>query len=186
MRGTAAFAGVLAAVLILAACAGAEDEEPAATAEGFEFTDGEVAQGQPIATRYTCDGEDVSPALAWQGVPAGTKELALVVEDPDAGGFTHWLAYAMPSGSAQLPQAIPTAREIPGPTPLVQGRNDFGRVGYGGPCPPKGETHTYVFRLLALDRELGLAAGRDRVAFDAAVQGRVIAEARLEAPYTRR
>lgn len=185
----------MVAALLLAACGGGNDDgaapatatdtATAAGAAGFEFTESEIVPGMPIDPRYTCDGDNASPALRWQGAPAGTKELALVVEDPDADGFTHWLAYSMPAATAQLPQAIPTATDIPGPTPLFQGRNGFGDVGYSGPCPPAGETHTYVFRLLALDRELQLPAGLDRAAFDSASQGHVIAEARLEAPYTR-
>jgi Raf kinase inhibitor-like YbhB/YbcL family protein len=180
---------VLVSLLLLAGCGGGggeDDGEIAATsAPGFQFVDGELVDGEPIDPRYTCDGDDVSPALRWQGIPEGTKQLALVFEDPDADGFTHWLAYAMPPATAQLPQAIPNATDIPGPTPLYQGRNSFGDVGYEGPCPPEGETHTYVLRLLALDRDLGLPAGLDRAGFESASQGHVIAEARLEAPYTR-
>jgi Raf kinase inhibitor-like YbhB/YbcL family protein len=176
----------LVPLVMLAGCGGG-DGEKAPTASGFEFTTSDVAPGQPIDARYTCAGDDVSPLLTWLGVPAGAKQLALLLEDPDAPGaaFTHWLAYELRPASVRLPQAIPPATRIPGPTPLLQGKNDFGGIGYGGPCPPKGETHTYVFRLLALDVELGLPAGADRATFDAAVEGHVLAEATLSAPFTR-
>ena len=184
-----ALAGLLL-VLLLAACGGGSDSAQTGgplSVEGFEFTGGDIVSGEPIDSRYTCDGDDVSPALTWARAPEGTQELALVVDDPDADGtFTHWLAFGLPKGAVAVPQRVPALQtEIPGPTPLNQGKNDFGEIGYGGPCPPEGETHTYVIRLLALDATLGLAPGVDRSEFDAASKGHVIAEARLKAPYTR-
>ena len=146
---------------------------------------GDVSQDEPIDSRFTCDGNNVSPELRWGGVPEGTAELALVLDDPDADGFTHWLVYAMRPSASRLPPVLQPAAQVSGPTPLLQGQNDFGETGYGGPCPPEGETHTYVFHLLALDRELGLAQEADRSEFDEAVRGHVIAEARIEAPYER-
>lgn len=182
----------LLAALVLAGCGGGGEEADATEAplsgEGFDFTGGDITSGVPIDARYTCDGDDVSPALTWARAPEGTAELALIVDDPDAPGgtFTHWLAFGLPPASVALPQRVPPLdRQVPGPTPLTQGRNDFGEIGYGGPCPPEGETHTYVFRLLALDTDLDLPPDADRAAFDAASDGHVIAEARLEAPYTR-
>jgi Raf kinase inhibitor-like YbhB/YbcL family protein len=171
----------LVVVVVVSACGG-DDEEPLATgpsAPGFAFAQSGVAEGEAIDSRYTCDGEDVSPALAWEGVPEGTAELVLVVEDPDAPGgtFTHWLVYGLDPGETELPEG----GEAGGP----QGTNDFGRVGYGGPCPPGGETHDYVFRLLALDAPTGLERGASRDELLAAVEGHVLAEAQLTAPYTR-
>ena len=157
------------------------------TAEGFAFTGADIAPRTPINPRYTCDGDNVSPTLTWTAAPSGTQELALVLEDPDAPGgtFTHWLAYGMPSGARAVPQGVPALPAVPGPTRLRQGKNGFGAIGYGGPCPPSGETHTYRFRLIALDTVLSLDPGVDREVFDKAIEGHVIAEARLEAPYTR-
>jgi Raf kinase inhibitor-like YbhB/YbcL family protein len=147
--------------------------------EGFAFTTGSaVEEGLAIDARYTCDGENISPELAWRGVPEGTQELALVLEDPDAPGgtFTHWLVYGVDPGSTGLPK---------GATPARQGENDFGDDAYGGPCPPEGEEHRYVFRLLALHLPLELEPGVDRAAFDEAVAPHVLAEARLTATYAR-
>ena len=173
---------LLVLVVAVSACGGDDDEEePLATgpaAPGFAFTQSGVVEGEPIDSRYTCDGEDVSPALAWEGVPEGTAELALVMEDPDAPGgtFTHWLVYGLDPGETQLPE---------GADPALQGTNDFGNVGYGGPCPPGGETHDYVFRLLALDQELELEEGASRDDLLGAVEGRVVAEATLTGSYSR-
>ncbi|MGH3041266.1 MAG: YbhB/YbcL family Raf kinase inhibitor-like protein [Gaiellaceae bacterium] len=181
---------VLVVVLGVAACGGDEDGEPPAagpSAPGYTFAQSGVADGEPIESRYTCDGEDVSPALAWEGVPEETAELALVVEDPDAPGgtFTHWVAYGLDPGETELPEGVPEGGEVDGPPALRQGSNDFGTVGYGGPCPPGGETHDYVFRLLALDAETGLEGGASRDELLAAAEGHVLAEAQLTAPYSR-
>jgi Raf kinase inhibitor-like YbhB/YbcL family protein len=180
-------AALLIALLVLSACGGGEAEAPAPSVAGFEFdADGSaVSSGAAIDPRYTCDGEDVSPALAWGGVPDGARELALVVDDPDADGFTHWLVYGMPPAATSLPERIPPEGRVAGPTPLRQGENDFEHTGWGGPCPPRGDAHRYVFRLLALDAELALEPGSDRGAFDDALGDHVIAETRLEATYER-
>ena len=148
------------------------------TAAGFEFADrSDVAEGESIEVRFTCDGEEISPKLAWKGVPDDTQELALALEDPDAPGatFTHWLVYGIE----------PTVTMLAGAEMLSQGENDFGETGYSGPCPPAGEEHRYVFRLLALDAKSGLERGVDRAAFDEAVAPLVLAEARLTATYKR-
>lgn len=176
----------LAVVSLVVACGG-EDEEPEAVggaAPPFPFASESLGEGQPIDARYTCDGEDVSPALAWEDVPAEAAELVLIVEDPDAPGgtFTHWLAYGIEPGEAALPEGVPEGGEVEG---LRQGENDMGRVGYSGPCPPEGETHDYVFRLLAVDAETGLEGGASREDVLEAVEGHVVGEARLSAPYAR-
>jgi Raf kinase inhibitor-like YbhB/YbcL family protein len=174
-------AALLSLLLALAACGGGggsgTDLEQGPTAAGFEFTGAsEVAEGKPIHVRFTCDGADAAPVLFWKGVPEGTKQLAFALEDPDAPGgtFTHWLAYAIEPSAVRVPS---TARE---------GKNDFDDTGYGGPCPPKGDEHRYVFRLFALHNAIDLDAGADRAAFDEAVAPHVLAEARLTAPYRRR
>jgi Raf kinase inhibitor-like YbhB/YbcL family protein len=174
--------GVLALAL---GCGGGDEPQAVAPVAGLELGGGDVEEGGTIAARFTCDGDDVSPQLAWSRVPEETRELALVLDDPDADGFTHWLVYGMRPSAMRLPPRVQPVPQVTGPTPLLQGVNDFGRTGYAGPCPPPGETHTYVFRLLALDSELGLEPGADRAALDDASEGHVIGEARLEAQYTR-
>ena len=165
------------------------DLEQGPAVAGFRFTEASaVAEGEPIDARFTCDGDDLSPGLSWEGIPEGTQELVLALEDPDAPGatFTHWLVYGLDPRSAALPEGIPQEAEVAALAGLHQGENDFGDVGYGGPCPPGGEEHRYIFRLLSLDAPLELEPGAGRAAFDDAVVPHVLAEARLTATYARR
>jgi Raf kinase inhibitor-like YbhB/YbcL family protein len=136
--------------------------------------------GAAIPPRFTCDGADVSPPLEWRGAPAGTRSLVLIVHDPDARGFVHWLAYDIAgSPDGTLPEAIPPSAASP-----EQGRNDFGDRGYGGPCPPSG-THHYVFTLSALDRNLDLGGSKRLDAVEAAMRGHVLASTTLTGTYRR-
>jgi hypothetical protein len=146
----------------------------------FRLSSTAFVAGGSIPSQYTCDGADVSPDLSWEGAPDGTAAFVLVVDDPDARGFVHWIAYDL-TGSATggLAEGIATSPDAP-----PQGTNDFGRVGWGGPCPPSGE-HRYVFRLLALDEELGLSGAPRAADVLAATEGHVVGEARLEASYRR-
>ena len=141
--------------------------------------------GGNIPSKYTCNGGDTSPALAWSGAPAGTQAFALVMDDPDAPGGTwvHWLMYDVPTSVLELPEGVPAQLELP--SGARQGRNDFRRVGYGGPCPPRGPAHRYFFRLYALDAKLNLRAGAVRADLDRAMRGHVVAEAELMARYSR-
>ena len=138
-----------------------------------------------IPARYTCDGEDVSPPLEWGDLPEGAASLALIVFDPDAPGgeFTHWLIYGIPAYVRSLPEGVPAEGVVPGLG--VQGRNDFGEIGYGGPCPPPGPAHRYVFRLLALDADLNLPPGVDRGGLEEALRGHVLGVGELVGLYSR-
>lgn len=133
-----------------------------------------------IPPQYTCDGANVSPPLRWSGTPEGTKSLALIVDDPDApvGLFTHWLAWNIDPKTTDIP-----AGNAPGGA--VQGKNDFGETGYGGPQPPSG-THRYYFKVFALDRTLDLKAGAKRRDLDAAMKGHVIAQGQLMGRYSKK
>jgi Raf kinase inhibitor-like YbhB/YbcL family protein len=151
-----------------------------------------------IPKEYTCDGAGGSPPLEWSGVPQNARELALIVDDPDApmGTFSHWVVVGLPSGLKGLKKGVPAEGIVPTASMLTegeaeleagsrQGKNDFGEVGYGGPCPPSG-THRYVFRLYALDAPLGLAAGSPtRSEVLEAVKGHILAEGRLIGRYAR-
>ena len=130
---------------------------PSPTPEAIPFTLGSAAfgDGESIPTEYTCHGRDVSPALAWRGVPPGTVALVLFVDDPDGRDWVHWSILDLPGQDGDLPPAV-----SPSADPPQQGRNDFGRVGYGGPCPPSG-THHYRFTMYALAAPLGLAGHPD-------------------------
>lgn len=140
---------------------------------------------QMIPAEHTCDGENRSPELAWSGVPPGTASLALICHDPDApaGIWTHWVVANLPAGLAGLPAGVPPAERLP--RGGVHGRNDWGRLGYGGPCPPGG-THRYIFTLYAVDQVTDLAPGATREEVLAALRGHVLAEAELMGRYRRR
>lgn len=158
----------------------------ASRAAAFELRSSAFAAGETIPVTYTCDGPDRSPPLAWREPPAAAKGFALVSEDPDAPGgiWTHWIVYDLPATARELPDGIPTTPGIAGSG--RQGTNDFKRVGYGGPCPPHGAPHRYVFRLYALDAKLGLEPGATRDALLHALEGHVLAETELTGRYARR
>lgn len=143
------------------------------------------AEGETIPTAYTCTGADRSPPLRWSAPPPGTRSLALIVDDPDAPGgrFIHWVLYRIPPSRTELPEGIP-----PDPTVAdvgVQGRNDFGRLGYGGPCPPPGPPHRYRFTLYALDIEPDLPPGASAADLERQLSGHVLAVGRLMGRYGR-
>jgi Raf kinase inhibitor-like YbhB/YbcL family protein len=200
-----AFFGLLALAMVVAACEDsaeapgdggnggqtpAADETPAngeTPDDGpFTLTSDGFAEGDAIPVRYTCDGDDTSPALMWSGAPAGTQAFAIIVDDPDAPTdepFVHFVVYDLPGGETGLEEGIPVpAQPNAGGS---QGRNDFGRTGWGGPCPPEGETHTYVFTLYALDSPLSLDAGATKQQVLDAIEGHVLDEAQLTAAYGR-
>ena len=137
-----------------------------------------------IPARYTCDGQDISPPLAWDSVPEGSRSLALICDDPDApvGTWVHWVVFNLPPDGGGLPEQVPTKKKLSDGT--LQGISDFRRIGYGGPCPPGG-VHRYFFKLYALDTVLSLDAGITRSALERAMQGHILAEARLMGRYGR-
>lgn len=141
-------------------------------------------EGGMIPKKYTCDGADVSPPLAWDQVPEGTKGIALISDDPDApmGTWVHWVLYALPGDVRELPEALPPQEMLP--NGARQGTNDFRRIGYGGPCPPGG-THRYYFKVYALDSALALEPGLTKAKLLKAMEGHVLAEGQLMGKYRR-
>jgi Raf kinase inhibitor-like YbhB/YbcL family protein len=143
---------------------------------------------QPIPARHGCEGADVSPPLKWEGAPAGTKSFALIVDDPDAPGgpWVHWLLYGLAADTKELPENVAKTDTVAGLGGARQGMNDFGRVGYGGPCPPRGHgVHHYHFRLYALDTELNLPPRLKRRELEQAMRGHILAQAELVGTYQR-
>jgi hypothetical protein len=141
--------------------------------------------GSQIPAKFTCSGAGISPQLAWSAPPAGTVSFALIVTDPDAPGqtFVHWVLYSLPAETRALPEALlGIGQPADGGS---QGRNDFGDLGYGGPCPPPGSPHHYVFTLYALDAKLNLPVGATRAQVDAAMQGHILASGELIGVYRR-
>ncbi len=136
-----------------------------------------------IPTQFTCQGEDISPALTWNNAPPGTKTFALIIHDPDApkaGGFTHWVAYNLPATVSQITQGAAKGENLPGGG--IQGKNDFGQTGYRGPCPPSG-THRYYFYLYALGAELNLPPGASKDELERAMQGHMLEKTALMGRY---
>ena len=145
----------------------------------FQITTTAFRDGSSIPKRFTCDGPDVSPALSWGDPPAGTRSLAIIADDPDApaGTWVHWVLYDLPAETRKLPEGVAKDRELP--NGALQGRNDFDKIGYDGPCPPRGSEHRYFFKLYALDSRTGLKAGATKSELERAMKGHVLAQAQL-------
>ena len=142
-------------------------------------------QGERMPVQYTCQGSDISPELIWGDIPAGTKSLALICDDPDApmGTWVHWIIYNIPPTYKGLNQDIPQDPELP--DGVLQGRNDFNRIGYGGPAPPPGKNHRYFFRLHALDTLLAAGAGMSKDRLVQLMQGHILDKAEYYGTFSR-
>jgi Raf kinase inhibitor-like YbhB/YbcL family protein len=152
--------------------------------EKLDIRSSAFGEGERIPSDFTCDGADMSPPIEWFGAPARTQSLAMIVDDPDApaGDWVHWGVYDLPPSLTQLPMGIPVGEQVPGVR--LQGRSDFGSLGYGGPCPPSG-VHRYFFTVYALDVKLPLKPGATKKELLEAMQGHVLAEGRLTGTYER-
>jgi Raf kinase inhibitor-like YbhB/YbcL family protein len=142
---------------------------------------------KPIPSRFTCEGEKLSPPLTWVGLPAGSESFALVMSDPDApgGAFTHWLIYNIDSKARVLSEDVEKVERPAKGAGGIQGRNDFGEIGYSGPCPPHGELHRYEFRLYVIDGPVDLAPGAELDELLARIDGRILKETALTGTYER-
>jgi len=169
----------VAAVLMFAAAVLTGCRGSIARGQTMNLTSTSFSEGSPIPAKFTCNGVGVSPQLAWNAPPAGTVSLALIVTDPDAPGgtFVHWVLYGLPAETQELPEGVPTQGQLADGS--RQGRNDFGDLGYGGPCPPRGAPHHYIFTLYALDAKLNLPVGATRAQVEAAMQGHVLTHGEL-------
>lgn len=157
---------------------------PTQNQSGMILTSPAFKNGEEIPTRYSCDGEKISPPLAWTNAPAGTRSFLLIVDDPDAsrGTFTHWVIFNIPALVSSLPENVPTDPTLP--NGATQGQNGAGRIGYTSPCPPSG-THRYMFQLYALDAQLTLAPDATKQDVLNAMQGHIIAQTTLTGLYGR-
>jgi hypothetical protein len=180
---TRAFRFTVLASLLAMGCTATSAEEKAMT---MTITSTAFAANASIPALYTCEGKDVSPPLAWSGVPANAKSLALIVDDPDAPDpaaprmtWVHWVLYNIPAGTHGLPEAVNPARL---PSGALEGLNDWQRTGYGGPCPPVGR-HRYFHKLYALDAVLPDLTRPNKAALEKAMKGHVLAEAQLVGTY---
>ena len=145
----------------------------------IQITSSAFKDGETIPAKYTCDGANVSPPLAWSGVPGGTQSLAVIADDPDApvGTWVHWVLYDLPAGQTSLVEGVQGV--------ALEGANDFRKTGYGGPCPPRGKPHRYFFKLYALDALANLKPTASKADLEKAMQGHILAQGQLMGRYGR-
>jgi len=167
--------------LVIAAC---DRGDTSKTAEGsanmgLQMTSTAFADGEAIPKRYTCDGDNISPQLAWSGVPEGTKSLALILDDPDApsGSFIHWVIFDIPPTLNELSDGVQGIG--------TQGANSTRKQAYFGPCPPPGPAHRYFFKLYALDRTLDLSPGSTKADVEKAMQAHILAQGQIMGKFGR-
>jgi len=151
----------------------------------FQISSPAFSAGGDIPKRFTCDGPDVSPKLAWNEPPAKTQALVLIMDDPDApvGTWVHWVLFDLAAGTRELAEGVATQEQVLGGA--KQGRNDFGAIGYGGPCPPPGKPHRYFFKLYAVDGNVNLKPGATKAEVEHAMKGHILAQAELMGRYGR-
>ncbi len=177
----------LVLLAILCGCQGQPSEEQAREQIGItlQIESDAFEAKETIPHQYTCDGEDLSPPLSWSEPPADTQSLALVCVDPDApaGTWDHWVLFNIPAGTRSLPEGISADPVVEGLG--THGSNSWKRLGYGGPCPPQGAAHRYIFKLYALDTNLKLDPGASRKDIEKVMQGHILAEGQLLGNYGR-
>jgi Raf kinase inhibitor-like YbhB/YbcL family protein len=176
------------ALVMLAAAAAAHQEPAKITVTSPAFT-----HGQPLPVDYTADGKNISPPLTWSGLPAGTREIAVIHEDPTAPTpqpFVHWVIYKIPATAKGLPENISADPATPMPSELtgaLQGRSGFGRPGYRGPAPPKpGRVHEYHFIVYALSEPLDVQAGLTKAQLLEAMKGKIVGQGHVIGTYERK
>jgi len=151
----------------------------------FSISSSDFQNGGDIPKKFTCDGADVSPELSWVDPPAGTQSFALIADDPDApaGTWTHWVLYDLAAGTHNLAENVPKVDQLP--SGGMQGRNDFRKIGYGGPCPPPGNPHRYFFKLYALDSKSNLKPGASRQEVEQAIKSHTLGKTQVMGKYKR-
>ncbi|HUV75784.1 MAG TPA: YbhB/YbcL family Raf kinase inhibitor-like protein [Dehalococcoidales bacterium] len=171
--------------LLLVACGPEAPVAPKEVEMALYVSSTAFQEGESIPAQYSCQGQDISPPLAWSEPPSGTRSFALIVYDPDApvGVFTHWVLFNLPADSRELPEAVPTKPQLA--NGALQGKNDFDKIGYRGPCPPPGSPHRYRFTLYSLDQALDLKSGATRKQVLEVMSGHVLAQGQLTGTYQR-
>jgi Raf kinase inhibitor-like YbhB/YbcL family protein len=157
-------------------------DKPKENSGVVKLTSAAFKEGQPIPATYTCKGVNVSPPVEWSGVPKTARTIAIIADDPDApsGTWVHWVLYNLPADNIGLVENVPVTENLKAGG--FQGKNDFGRIGYSGPCPPSG-THRYFFKMYALDAELPLKAGATKAEVEKAMAGHIVAQGQLMGTY---
>jgi Raf kinase inhibitor-like YbhB/YbcL family protein len=155
------------------------------TVMSFQITSGAFANGEMIQKKFTCDGLDLSPQVSWKDAPTGTHSFALIMDDPDApvGTWVHWVLFNISANVKELPEGVEKQGQLA--NGALQGRNDFGKIGYGGPCPPPGKPHRYYFKFYALDTKFDLKAGATKADLERTMKGHILGQAELIGRYGR-
>lgn len=174
-------------IIIISGCIGGEKKdniEEVGIMQNISIS-AEFKYGDVIPDKYSCMGNDVSPELSWTGIPEGVQSIVVIMDDPDAPGgtFVHWVLFDIPATTQKLPAAVKKDKNLDDFS--RQGMNDFGDVGYGGPCPPPGKPHRYYFRIYALDKMLELMPGASKSQVDSAMEGHILAKGELMGIYKR-
>ncbi len=174
-------------VILISACSPVAEPTEAVLPTQLTLASDAFANGGAIPVKYSCKGRDISPALAWSDPPLGTQSFALIMDDPDApGGWVHWVLYNIPAETRSLAEDLAvTGKNVPEGrgSPFV-GKNSWGDIGYGGPCPPSG-THRYFFKLYALDETVGLLPGADKGQLLNAIEGHILAQGELVGTFSK-
>jgi Raf kinase inhibitor-like YbhB/YbcL family protein len=179
---------LLTAVILLATLLHSQ-----ATGRSMHLSSTAFSEGQTIPTKFTCSGPDVSPPLSWSGAPSTTKTFALIMDDPDApaGTWVHWVVYNIPANVTEFTENAPYLwrqwrdKAEQHVMPPLEGRNSFGKIGYGGPCPPPGKPHRYFFKLYALDTKLDLKPVPTKSDLERAMQNHIAAQTQLIGRFSR-
>lgn len=152
----------------------------------LELTSDAFMNGQSIPAKYACTGKNISPTLAWNEPPAGTQSFALIMDDPDAPGGTwvHWVLFNIPANTRNLPEDLPITGKNVDPNAIYVGKNSWGAIGYGGPCPPSG-THRYFFKLYALDTTISLLPGATKEQVLKEMDGHILAQSELMGTFSK-
>jgi Raf kinase inhibitor-like YbhB/YbcL family protein len=184
-RGATSLVAVAATLLIISQTCLASEVQVKEEGGAMELKSSAFLNNQDIPKKYTCDGADVSPQLFWDNPPDEAKAFALISDDPDApvGTWVHWVIYDLPGEAKELAEGVPKQENLP--NGAKQGVNDFKKVGYGGPCPPRGPAHRYFFKLYALDRPTNLKPRATKQQILAAMKGHILGEAQLVGTYKR-
>jgi Raf kinase inhibitor-like YbhB/YbcL family protein len=154
----------------------------------FKLSSPSFGHNQPIPAKFSCEGQDVSPALKWEGAPPATKSFALICDDPDApvGTWVHWVIWGIPAKATELPENVAKTETVAALDGAKQGENSWPKIGYGGPCPPRGHgVHHYHFRLYALDTALALQPRATKKQLEEAMKGHILAQIELVGTYQR-
>jgi len=180
---------LLIAVCVVLCCSCKKNEKKVAEGGEMEMADIELnssvfSQDGMIPSKYTCDGQNISPQLSWEAVPENTQSIALIADDPDApsGTFVHWVLFNLPEETREISENVPREKTLH--DGASQGINGFGKIGYGGPCPPSG-THRYYFKIYALDKKLELDPGANKTMLLDAMQGHILGKGQLMGKYKR-